>query len=84
MVFADHGPNGYPLEPHVHPHGHHHVPAYDHPRDPLHSYGPQIHCGNTTNVVTAKVCVPVFTEKVTPITLAVKEVQDNEYLGKDY
>ena len=92
-----HGPHGYPLEPHAHPHGppysHPHVPPYGHPHGPPHGpphghphgpphgYGPQIHCGNTTNVVTAKICVPVFTEKVTPITLAVKEVQDNEYLG---
>merc|ERR1711935_736239 len=48
-----------------------HAPAY--------GYGPQIHGRNTTNAVTAEVCVPAFTEKVTPITLAVKEVQDNDY-----
>ena len=49
----------------------------DHP--PAYGYGPQIHCRNTTNAVTAEVCVPAFTEKVTEITLAVKEVQDNDY-----
>merc|ERR1711935_1037392 len=48
-----------------------HAPAY--------GYGPQIHCRNTTNAVTAEVCVPAFTEQITEITLAVKEVQDNEY-----
>jgi len=48
-----------------------HAPAY--------GYGPQIHCRNTTNAVTAEVCVPAFTEKITEITLAVKEVQDNDY-----
>ena len=53
--------------PHAHPHG------------PPHGYGPQIHCRNTTNTVTASVCVPAFEEKVTPITLAVKEVQDADY-----
>ena len=66
MVLADHGP-------HAHPHGPHHGP-------PHHGgYGPQIHCRNTTNTVTASVCVPAFEEKVTPITLAVKEVQDADY-----
>ena len=49
----------------------------DHP--PAYGYGPRIHCRNTTNAVTAEVCVPAFTEKVTEITLAVKEVQDNDY-----
>jgi len=48
-----------------------HAPAY--------GYGPQIHCRNTTNAVTAEVCVPAFAEKITEITLAVKEVQDNDY-----
>ena len=44
-----------------------------------HGYGPHISCRNTTNTVTAEVCVPAFTEKITEITLAVKEVQDNDY-----
>ena len=49
----------------------------DHP--PAYGYGPRIHCRNTTNAVTAEVCVPAFTEKITEVTLAVKEVQDNDY-----
>merc|ERR1711935_1101099 len=49
----------------------------DHP--PAYGYGPRIHCRNTTNAVNAEVCVPAFTEKITEITLAVKEVQDNDY-----
>ena len=52
----------------------------DHPHHPApYGYGPRIHCRNTTNVVTAEVCVPAFEEKVTPITLAVKEVVDEDY-----
>jgi len=50
----------------------HGAPAYG-------GYGPQIHCHDTINSVTAEVCVPAFTEQITPITLAVKEVQDNDY-----
>merc|ERR1719486_1619255 len=49
-----------------------HPPAYG-------GYGPQIHCRDTTNSVNAEVCVPAFTEKVTEVTLAVKEVEDNDY-----
>jgi len=70
MVFADH------------PHGGHHG-GFPHHGPPAHGgyggYGPQIHCRNTTNVVTAEVCVPAFEEKVTPVTLAVKEVVDEDY-----
>merc|ERR1739848_891902 len=52
----------------------------DHPHHPpAYGYGPRIHCRNTTNVVTAEVCVPAFEEKVTPVTLAVKEVVDEDY-----
>ena len=69
MVYANHQPHG--------PHGPHHGPPHGY--GPTHGYGPQIHCRNSSNVITAEVCVPAFTEKVTPITLAVKEVQDNEY-----
>ena len=42
-------------------------------------YGYGIHCRNTTNTYTGEVCVPAFTETVTPVTLAVKEVKDNDY-----
>ena len=66
MVYANHQPHG---SPHGPPHGY----------GPPYGYGPQIHCRNSSNVITAEVCVPAFTKKVTPITLAVKEVQDNEY-----
>ena len=49
----------------------------DHP--PPYGYGSRFHCRNTTNAVTAEVCVPAFTEKITEVSLAVKEVQDNDY-----
>ena len=49
----------------------------DHP--PAHGYGPKIHCRDTVNSVHAEVCVPAFTEIITPKTLAVKEVQDEDY-----
>ena len=88
VVYADHDPHSHAHGP---PHGHPHGPPQDygppqgygppHGYGPPQGYGPKIHCRNTTNTITAEVCVPVFTEKVTPITLAVKEVQDNEYLG---
>merc|ERR1712029_965097 len=48
-----------------------HAPAY--------GYGPQYHCRDTNTSVYAEVCVPAFTTKVTPITLAVKVVEDNDY-----
>merc|ERR1711944_137460 len=48
-----------------------HAPAY--------GYGPQYHCRDTNTSVYAEVCVPAFTTKVTPIELAVKEVEDNDY-----
>merc|ERR1712153_291828 len=35
--------------------------------------------GDTNTSVYAEVCVPAFAEKVTPVTLAVKEVVDNDY-----
>lgn len=46
---------------------------------PGYGYGPQIHCRNTTNTHTQEICVPAFTETVTPVTLAVVEVEDNDY-----
>ena len=65
MVIADH--------PHHAPHHAHHPALHGY------GYGPQIHCRDTVNSVTAEVCVPAFTEQITPITLAVKEVEDEDY-----
>merc|ERR1712083_202341 len=48
-----------------------HTPAY--------GYAPEYYCRDTNTSVYAEVCVPAFTEKVTPVTLAVKEVVDNDY-----
>merc|ERR1712158_138571 len=48
-----------------------HAPAY--------GYGPQYHCRDTNTSVYAEVCVPAFTTQVTPVTLAVKNVVDNDY-----
>merc|ERR1712106_984771 len=48
-----------------------HTPAY--------GYAPQYTCRDTNSSIYAEVCVPAFTEKVTPVTLAVKEVVDNDY-----
>merc|ERR1711931_147105 len=41
--------------------------------------GPAYTCRDTNSSIYAEVCVPAFTEKVTPVTLAVKEVVDNDY-----
>merc|ERR1712073_72339 len=49
----------------------HHAPAY--------GYAPEYYCRDTNTSVYAEVCVPAFAEKVTPVTLAVKEVVDNDY-----
>ena len=48
---------------------------------PAHGYGyaPEFYCRDTNTSVYAEVCVPAFTDKVTPITLAVKEVVDEDY-----
>merc|ERR1712243_63743 len=46
---------------------------------PAYGYGPSYTCRDTNTSVYAEVCVPAFTEKVTPVTLAVKEVVDNDY-----
>merc|ERR1712018_1087456 len=48
-----------------------HAPAY--------GYAPEFTCRDTNTSIYAEVCVPAFTEKVTPVTLAVKEVVDNDY-----
>merc|ERR1711892_942831 len=46
---------------------------------PGYGYAPQYHCRDTNTSIYAEVCVPAFAEKVTPVTLAVKEVVDNDY-----
>ena len=46
---------------------------------PAYGYAPEFYCRDTNTSVYAEVCVPAFAEKVTPITLAVKEVVDNDY-----
>ena len=47
-------------------------PGYGHP-------GPHLVCRDTNQTIQAEICVPAFADKVTPITLAVKEVVDNDY-----
>merc|ERR1711971_635524 len=48
---------------------------------PAHGYGyaPEFYCRDTNTSIYAEVCVPAFADQVTPITLAVKEVVDNDY-----
>merc|ERR1712128_318180 len=46
---------------------------------PAPTYAPTYSCRDTNTSVYAEVCVPAFAEKVTPITLAVKVVVDNDY-----
>jgi len=43
------------------------------------AYAPQYACRDTNTSIYAEVCVPAFAEKVTPVTLAVKEVVDSDY-----
>merc|ERR1711990_961228 len=47
--------------------------------DTGYGYAPQVYCRDTNTSVYAQVCVPAFTTKVTPITLDVKRVVDNDY-----
>merc|ERR1712173_351080 len=47
--------------------------------DTGYGYAPEFYCRDTNTSIYAEVCVPAFTEKVTPVTLAVKEVVDNDY-----
>ena len=48
-----------------------HAPAYGHTLE--------YYCRDTNTSVYAEVCVLAFTEKVTQVTLAVKEIVDNDY-----
>merc|ERR1712014_124632 len=49
--------------------------GYGHPPPPP----PELYCRDTNTSIYAEVCVPAFAEQVTPVTLAVKEVVDNDY-----
>ncbi|XP_023343095.1 uncharacterized protein LOC111712647 [Eurytemora carolleeae] len=40
---------------------------------------PEYLCRDTNTSIYAEVCVPAFAEQITPVTLAVKEVVDNDY-----
>merc|ERR1719323_2314058 len=46
---------------------------------PGYGYAPEFYCRDTNTSIYAEVCVPAFADKVTPVTLAVKEVVDNDY-----
>ena len=48
---------------------------------PAHGYGyaPEFYCRDTNTSVYAEVCVPAFADKVTPVELAVKVVEDEDY-----
>merc|ERR1711990_1368606 len=48
-----------------------HAPAY--------GYAPEFYCRDTNTSVYAEVCVPAFTDKATPVELAVKVVEDEDY-----
>jgi len=52
-------------------------PGYGYAPQP--TYAPKYSCRDTNTSIYAEVCVPAFAEKVTPVTLAVKEVVDNDY-----
>ena len=49
--------------------------GYGHPPPPP----PELYCRDTNTSIYAEVCVPAFAEQVTPVTLTVKEVVDNDY-----
>merc|ERR1711872_266449 len=46
---------------------------------PGYGYQPEFYCRDTNTSIYAEVCVPAFAEQVTPVTLAVKEVVDDDY-----
>jgi len=46
---------------------------------PSYSHAPELLCRDTNTSIYAEVCVPAFGEQVTPVSLAVKEVVDNDY-----
>merc|ERR1711872_219301 len=49
------------------------------PAPPALSPSPELLCRDTNTSIYAEVCVPAFAEQVTPVTLAVKEVVDDDY-----
>merc|ERR1712001_164864 len=46
---------------------------------PGYGYAPEFYCRDTNTSIYAEVCVPAFADQVTPVTLAVKVVVDNDY-----
>jgi hypothetical protein len=52
---------------------------HPHPAAPAYGYQPKYQCRDTNTSVYAEVCVPAFTTVTTPVTLAVKNVVDNDY-----
>merc|ERR1711862_780900 len=46
---------------------------------PAYGYAPEYYCRDTNSSIYAEVCVPAFTEQVTPVVLDVKVVVDNDY-----
>jgi hypothetical protein len=50
-----------------------------HPAPAGYGYAPEFYCRDTNTSIYAEVCVPAFREQITPVTLAVKEVIDNDY-----
>jgi len=46
---------------------------------PGYGYAPEYYCRDTNTSIYAEVCVPAFAEQVTPVTLAIKNVVDNDY-----
>merc|ERR1711942_283397 len=46
---------------------------------PGYGYQPEFYCRDTNTSIYAEVCVPAFGEEIKPVTLAVKEVVDNDY-----
>ncbi len=50
--------------------------GYGHPAP---AYAPDYYCRDTNTSIYAEVCVPAFAPRVTPITLATKNIVDGEY-----
>ena len=53
--------------------------AADKPEPHGYGYAPELLCRDTNTSIEAEICTPGFDETVTPITLAVKEVVDEDY-----
>ena len=50
--------------------------GYGHPAP---AYTPDYYCRDTNTSIYAEVCVPAFADRVTPVTLATKNIVDGEY-----